>query len=94
MNFPGVIEEDPEVMAKLEAAKRIGKPIDGHAPLLSGSELCKYIKSGISTDHECTTVSEALEKRRLGMKLMLREGSSAKNLQELACCRWRFYSIR
>ncbi len=84
MNFPGVVAEDSMVMAKLEAAKRVGKPVDGHAPLLSGSELCKYIKSGISTDHECTTVSEALEKRRLGMKLMLREGSSAKNLQELA----------
>ncbi len=84
MNFPGVVAEDPLVMAKLEAAIRIGKPIDGHAPLLSGTELCKYIKSGISTDHECTTISEALEKKRLGMKLMLREGSSAKNLQELA----------
>ncbi len=84
MNFPGVINEDQNVIAKLKAAKRIGKPVDGHAPLLSGSELCKYIMSGISTDHECTTKKEALEKRRLGMKLMLREGSSAKNLKELA----------
>ena len=84
MNFPGVINNDPEVMAKLDAAKGIGKPIDGHAPLLSGSELCKYVMSGISTDHECSNADEAIEKRRLGMKLMLREGSSAKNLKDLA----------
>jgi adenine deaminase len=84
MNFPGVIRDDPEVMSKLDAAIRIGKPIDGHAPLLSGSDLCKYIMSGISTDHECSKADEAIEKRRLGMKLMLREGSSAKNLKDLA----------
>jgi adenine deaminase len=72
------------VMAKLDAAIGIGKPIDGHAPLLSGSELCKYVMSGISTDHECSKADEAIEKRRLGMKLMLREGSSAKNLKDLA----------
>ena len=84
MNFPGVIRDDPEVMGKLDAAIRIGKPIDGHAPLLSGSDLCKYIMSGISTDHECSKADEAIEKRRLGMKLMLREGSSAKNLKDLA----------
>ena len=84
MNFPGVIRDDPEVMGKLDAAIRIGKPIDGHAPLLSGSDLCKYIISGISTDHECSKADEAIEKRRLGMKLMLREGSSAKNLKDLA----------
>jgi adenine deaminase len=84
MNFPGVINDDPVVLAKLNAAKRTGKPLDGHAPLLSGSDLCKYIIPGISTDHECTTENEALEKRRLGMKIMLREGSSAKNLKELA----------
>ena len=84
MNFPGVICDDPEVMAKIDTAIKIGKPIDGHAPLLSGSELCKYIKSGISTDHECSKANEAIEKRRLGMKLMLREGSSAKNLKDLA----------
>ena len=62
MNFPGVIKDDPEVMTKLNAAKRVGKPIDGHAPLLSGTELCKYIASGISTDHECTTENEAMKK--------------------------------
>ena len=84
MNFPGVINDDPAVVAKLNAVKKTGKPLDGHAPLLSGSELCKYIISGISTDHECTTENEALEKRRLGMKIMLREGSSAKNLKDLA----------
>jgi adenine deaminase len=84
MNFPGVIRDDPTIMAKLDAAIRIGKPIDGHAPLLSGSELCKYVMSGISTDHECSKATEAIEKRRLGMKLMLREGSSAKNLKDLA----------
>ena len=84
MNFPGVIKDEPEVMAKLDAAIGIGKPIDGHAPLLSGSELCKYVMSGISTDHECSKADEAIEKRRLGMKLMLREGSSAKNLKDLA----------
>jgi len=84
MNFPGVLNDDPVVMAKLNAAKKNGKPIDGHAPLLTGSELCKYIMSGISTDHESTTKNEALEKKRKGMKVMLREGSSAKNLKDLA----------
>ena len=84
MNFPGVLEDNPEVIDKLEVAKKIKKPIDGHAPLLTGPELCKYILSGISTDHECTSPEEVIEKRRLGMKIMLREGSSAKNLKDLA----------
>ena len=84
MNFPGVINEDVEVIEKIEAAKKYNKPIDGHAPLLSGKDLCKYIMAGISTDHECTSKAEAEEKKRLGMKIMLREGSSAKNLEELA----------
>lgn len=84
MNFPGVIGEDPGVTEKLEIARSIGKPIDGHAPLLSGSDLCKYISAGISTDHESSIPNEALEKIRMGMKLMLREGSSAKNLKDLA----------
>ncbi|KAF5088921.1 adenine deaminase [Methanobacterium aggregans] len=83
MNFPGVLNEDPHVLGKIDAAKRFKKPVDGHAPLLSGSELCKYVSSGISTEHECTEIGEALEKKRLGMKLMLREGSSAKNLKDL-----------
>ena len=84
MNFQGVINDNCTVMSKLDAAKSIGKPIDGHAPLLSGSKLCKYVMSGISTDHESTQAEEVIEKRRLGMKLMLREGSSAKNLKDLA----------
>jgi adenine deaminase len=84
MNFPGVIHEDPVVMAKLKVAKKINKPIDGHAPLLTGKDLCKYVMSGISTDHECTLKKEAIEKQRIGLKLMLREGSSAKNLKDLA----------
>jgi len=83
MNFPGVLEDDPEVIAKIKAAKKYGKPVDGHAPLLSGDELCKYIAAGISTDHECTVLEEATEKRKLGMKIMLRQGSSSKNLRDL-----------
>lgn len=83
MNFPGVLGDDPEVMAKIEAAKKHKKPIDGHAPLLTGENLCKYIAAGISTDHECTIPEEVIEKRKLGMKIMLRQGSSAKNLADL-----------
>lgn len=83
MNFPGVLAEDEEVMAKIEAARKHNKPVDGHAPLLSGDDLCKYIASGISTDHECTTPEEVREKRKLGMKIMLRQGSSAKNLADI-----------
>lgn len=84
MNFPGVLNEDPGVMEKIAAAKRVGKPVDGHAPLLSGEELCKYVSAGISTEHECSNAAEALEKKQLGMKIMLREGSSARNLKDLA----------
>jgi adenine deaminase len=83
MNFPGVLSDDEEVLSKIRAAKRHRKPVDGHAPLLSGDELCKYISAGISTDHECTLKEEVLEKRKLGMKVMLRQGSSAKNLNDL-----------
>jgi len=83
MNFPGVLADDPEVMAKIAAAKIHKKPVDGHAPLLTGNELCKYISAGISTDHECTIKEEVIEKRKLGMKIMLRQGSSAKNLADL-----------
>lgn len=83
MNFPGVIHDDPQVMAKIASAKLHRKPIDGHAPLLSAEELCSYISAGISTDHECSSLAEALEKRELGMKIMVREGSSAKNLEDL-----------
>lgn len=83
MNFPGVLSGDTEVMAKIEAAKKHKTLIDGHAPLLTGEELCKYIAAGISTDHECTIKEEVIEKRKLGMKVMLRQGSSAKNLRDL-----------
>lgn len=83
MNFPGVIFEDKEVMAKLGVAKKYKKPIDGHAPGLAGEEVKKYIKSGISTDHECFTIEEALEKISYGMKVQIREGSAAKNFDTL-----------
>lgn len=83
MNFPGVLADDPVVMDKIRASKKYKKPIDGHAPLLSGADLCKYVEAGISTDHECTQEEEVMEKRQLGMKVMLREGSSARNLKDL-----------
>ena len=83
MNFPGVINGDPEVIRKIEIAKREGKPIDGHAPGLTGEKLRKYINSGISTDHECSSLDEAKEKISLGMKILIREGSAAKNLDAL-----------
>lgn len=83
MNFPGVINGDGEVLAKLEKAKELGKPMDGHAPLLSGKDLDKYIAEHISTDHECSNFAEAIEKKEKGMKIMVREGSSAKNMEAL-----------
>lgn len=83
MNFPGVIYDDPEVLDKINSAKEAGKPVDGHAPGLSGENLVKYVKAGISTDHECSTIEEAREKIVLGMKVLIREGSAAKNLNNL-----------
>lgn len=83
MNFPGVLFDNPMVLAKIQAAKDAGKPIDGHAPGLMGADLEKYIKVGITTDHECFTKSEALEKLKYGMKVLIREGSAAKNFDEL-----------
>ena len=83
MNYPGVIYKDAEVMAKIEAAKSVGKPIDGHAPGLSGDDIKKYVGAGISTDHECFTYDNALEKLELGMKILIREGSAAKNFDAL-----------
>lgn len=83
MNFPGVVGEDSEVLMKLEAARNLKMPIDGHAPLLSGESLDKYVSEGISTDHECSSFSEAIEKTKKGMKIMVRDGSSAKNLEAL-----------
>jgi len=83
MNFPGVIHDDTEVMKKLNYAKELSKPIDGHAPGLTGKSLQKYIEAGISTDHECSSLKEAREKISLGMKVLIREGSAAKNLNSL-----------
>jgi adenine deaminase len=83
MNYPGVIHEDPEVLKKIEMAKTGRKPVDGHAPGLSGHDLCAYISAGISSDHECTTEREAKEKLDLGMHIMIREGTAAKNLEAL-----------
>ncbi|MDM7919354.1 MAG: adenine deaminase [Methanosarcina sp.] len=83
MNFPGVILGFPDVMAKLESAKKHGKVIDGHAPGLRGADLQKYIGAGISTDHECFEYEEAIEKIKLGMKILIREGSSARNFETL-----------
>jgi adenine deaminase len=83
MNFPGVIHNDPEVMKKITIAHDFNKPVDGHAPGLRGEPLKKYVAAGISTDHECFTKEEALEKLKLGMKVIIREGSAAKNFEAL-----------
>lgn len=83
MNFPGVINLDKEVLSKIKLGLEKRKRIDGHAPYLSGKDLCAYIASGVSSDHECTTPEEAIEKLRLGMYLMIREGSAAKDLNAL-----------
>jgi adenine deaminase len=83
MNFPGVLNKDPDVMAKIAAAKRAGKPVDGHAPGLTGEHAKAYISAGISTDHECFTREEALEKLQAGMKILIREGSAARNFDAL-----------
>lgn len=83
MNYPGVIENDEEVHLKLQSAVRNRKPIDGHAPELSGDGLIAYTEAGISTDHECMTIAEAEAKIALGMKIQIREGSAAKNFDDL-----------
>jgi len=83
MNFPGVIYGDKEVLTKIEIARQYGKPVDGHAPGLTGENLKKYVEAGISTDHECVTLQEAKEKLTLGMKIIIREGSAARNLDSL-----------
>jgi len=83
MNFPGVLHKDPEVMEKIAAAQRLGKPVDGHAPGLRGEQAREYIAAGISTDHECFTAEEALDKLQLGMKILIREGSAARNFDAL-----------
>lgn len=83
MNFPGVLHNDPAVMAKIKAAQKHNKPVDGHAPGLRGEAAKKYIDAGISTDHECFTIEEALEKLDYGMHIIIREGSAAKNFEAL-----------
>ena len=83
MNWPGTVNRDPDVMAKIDMAKRYGKPIDGHAPGLIGDLAKKYASAGITTDHECFTLEEALDKVKLGMKIAIREGSAAKNFDAL-----------
>lgn len=84
MNFPGVLLNDEEVLKKIEAARKMDKPIDGHAPGLRGHQAKQYIEAGISTDHECFTAEEALDKLKHGMKILIREGSAAKNFEALA----------
>jgi adenine deaminase len=83
MNFPGVLNSDEEVLQKIAAAKKINKPVDGHAPGLRGEMAKKYIDAGMSTDHECFTAEEALDKLSYGMKILIREGSAAKNFDAL-----------
>ena len=83
MNFPGVLHHDVEVIKKISSAKKYNKPVDGHAPGLRGADAKKYIDAGISTDHECFTKEEAMEKLRYGMKILIREGSAAKNFEAL-----------
>jgi adenine deaminase len=84
MNFPGVLRGDPEVMKKIASARKYHKPVDGHAPGLRGEEARRYIQAGITTDHECFTAGEALDKLAMGMKILIREGSAARNFEALA----------
>jgi len=83
MNYPGVLAGDPEVLAKIAAARRIGKPIDGHAPGLMGEDARRYAAAGITTDHECFSLAEGLDQIAVGMKVLMREGSAARNLDVL-----------
>jgi len=83
MNYPGVLFNDPMVMEKIQISHSLGRPVDGHAPGLRGEDAKKYAAAGISTDHECFTLDEALGKIALGMKILIREGSAAKNFEAL-----------
>lgn len=83
MNFPGVLHHDDIVMQKIDIAKELQRPIDGHAPGLKGEEAARYIQAGITTDHECVSLDEALNKIRYGMKILIREGSAARNYEAL-----------
>jgi adenine deaminase len=84
MNWPGVLNNDPEVLAKISLAHKMNKQVDGHAPGLKGGQAKKYIDAGITTDHECFTKEEALDKLSFGMKVIIREGSAARNFDALA----------
>ena len=83
MNFPGVLNHDEEAMKKIYSARKYNKPVDGHAPGLRGEDAWNYIEAGITTDHECFTKEEALDKLKYGMKILIREGSAAKNFEAL-----------
>ncbi|WP_162341112.1 adenine deaminase [Cyclobacterium salsum] len=83
MNWPGVLKEDPQVMEKIHLAQQYGKPVDGHAPGLTGENAAKYAAAGITTDHECTTFEEGRDRIRNGMKVAIREGSAARNFDAL-----------
>ena len=83
MNYPGVLLGDESVWAKINDAKKLGRTVDGHAPFLSGKDLDKYVSAGISSDHECSDINEALEKIRKGQKIMIRQGTAARNLVDL-----------
>ena len=91
MNYPGVLNKDKEVMQKLAWAKLFNKPVDGHAPGLRGESLTTYIQSGMSTDHECFSFEEGLEKLEKGMKILVREGSAAKNFEALISLLPQYY---
>lgn len=91
MNYPGVLNKDKEIMQKLAWAKLFNKPVDGHAPGLRGESLTAYIQSGMSTDHECFSFEEGLEKLEKGMKILVREGSAAKNFEALISLLPRYY---
>ena len=84
MNFPGILRGDPALRAMIAAAKKLGKPVDGHAPGLRGATAARYAAAGIATDHECFTLGEARDKLAAGMKILIREGSAARNFAALA----------
>ncbi|AII51296.1 adenine deaminase [Hymenobacter sp. APR13] len=83
MNWPGVLNRDAGVMEKIQLAQRYNRPVDGHAPGLRGADAAQYASAGISTDHECFTAAEALDKLAVGMKILIREGSAARNFDAL-----------
>lgn len=83
MNWPGVLNDDPDILKKIQSAKKRNKPVDGHAPGVTGDDAKKYASAGISTDHECFTIEEARDKLAAGMKIAIREGSAAKNYDAL-----------